>query len=136
MPRISLTDFVDFVSSSGTPKATKVSQIKNRPPYHPAQDYYKQIREHLINVHESNQAKSALDKLTNETIYEKKFENYLLILNGYKKWWGRKKLNWFEPSSTIFSHHGIDVSINPELGLYIEKKTTSYKTLLQVGQTC
>jgi hypothetical protein len=36
MPEISLTDFVDFVISAGTPKMTKVQNIKYRPNYTPA----------------------------------------------------------------------------------------------------
>ncbi|MGC8623940.1 MAG: hypothetical protein ACP5VQ_01585 [Phycisphaerae bacterium] len=35
MPEISLTDFVDFLIKSGTPKLTKVTQIKQRPDYNP-----------------------------------------------------------------------------------------------------
>jgi len=32
---------------------------------------------------------------------------------------GKKALKWFKPSSVIFSRSGVDVSINPELGLEI-----------------
>jgi hypothetical protein len=31
MPKITLTDFVDVVTRSGTTKITKIAQIKNRP---------------------------------------------------------------------------------------------------------
>jgi hypothetical protein len=45
MIRVSLTDFVDIVSKSGTPKATKVAQVKKRGRYEPAVDFYKPLRE-------------------------------------------------------------------------------------------
>ena len=48
MPQISLTDFVDIVSTSGTPKATKVKQVKYRPAYNPAIDFYKRIRDDIV----------------------------------------------------------------------------------------
>ncbi|MEZ4253047.1 MAG: hypothetical protein R3B99_32975 [Polyangiales bacterium] len=38
---ISLTDFVDFAMESGTPKVTKVAEMKDRPDYQPAFDFYK-----------------------------------------------------------------------------------------------
>jgi hypothetical protein len=40
-------------------------------------------------------------------------------VNGYRKWWGRKGLAWFVPPRTAYSQHGIEVIINPELGLDI-----------------
>lgn len=39
MPRITLTDVVDITSKSGTPKATKVNQIKYRQAYSPQTDF-------------------------------------------------------------------------------------------------
>ena len=45
MIKISLTDFVDIASKSGTPKATKVAQVKARPDYEPKFDFYRPIRE-------------------------------------------------------------------------------------------
>ena len=39
MAEISLTDFVDFVIKSGSPKLTKVKSAKTRPDYDPKTDY-------------------------------------------------------------------------------------------------
>lgn len=44
MPKISLTDFVDFVTSAGTRKLAKVRTVKNRPKYLPAFDYWRNLR--------------------------------------------------------------------------------------------
>ena len=46
--KISLTDFVDFVSKSGTSKLTKVKQIKGRRSYHPAFDFWKLMRDEIF----------------------------------------------------------------------------------------
>ena len=92
MPQISLTDFVDIVSKSGRPKATKVIQVKERPEYEPAFDFYKPLREHLIETHRTGQSKdhlfAVLSTLTNKT----KLTHYPQLINGYKKWWGKKDL--------------------------------------------
>lgn len=53
---------------------------------------------------------------------KKKLTAYPAILNGHTKWWGIKKLTWFSPARTMFSNHGVDVSVNPELGLKINSK--------------
>lgn len=42
-----------------------------------------------------------------------------LVANGYKKWWGQKALVWFAPPRAAYAQHGVEVIINPELGLDI-----------------
>ncbi|MEW6669285.1 MAG: hypothetical protein AB1512_29085 [Thermodesulfobacteriota bacterium] len=120
MPRLSLTDLVDVVSTSGTPKMTKVSQIKNRKPYEPAFDFYKPIRDWIVEFHQHDRAKSSIGDILSKVNDEKKLTAYPVIVQGYKKWWGRKSLVWFEPPDNLFSSHGVDVSVNPELGLYVD----------------
>jgi len=117
--RISLTDFVDIVSKSGSPKATKVAQIKARPDYGPAIDFYKQFRDGVVAIHKASGSKSDVPKILSAVTEKNRLANYPVAIEGYKKWWGKKALKWFKPSSVIFSRSGVDVSINPELGLEI-----------------
>ena len=120
MPRISLTDLVDVVTSSGVPKATKISQIKRRPEYEPQFDFYKPLRDAIQAMHQSGSPKSELDKLKSTLTDEKKISNYPSAISGYKKWLGKKLVTWFEPPREQLSEAGIDVIINPELGLEID----------------
>lgn len=122
MPKISLTDFVDVVSKSGTPKATKVAQIKNRSEYDPRADFYKKVRDSIIKTHKTNGSKNDLKRMLEELSDEKKLKNYPGIVSGYLKWWGRKTFRWFVPPTSVFSKHGVEVSINPELGLELNGK--------------
>ncbi len=117
MPQISLTDLVDIVSKSGTPKATKVAQVKARPDYEPAFDFYKPLRDHIIEVHRTGLDKKALSAFLAGIEDGKKRTNYPPVIDGYKKWWGRKTLAWFNPSRTLYGQQGVEVIINPELGL-------------------
>lgn len=119
MPKITLTDFVDIVSKSGTPKATKVAQVKNRPAYDPKTDFYKKVREAIVDTHQRGASKADLSAALSNLKDTKKQVNYPDVLQGYKKWWGKKTLSWFVPPSGTFTAHGVDVSINPELGLEI-----------------
>jgi len=77
MPEISLTDLVDILSTSGTPKLTKVKRIKQRGPYSPAKDFYKPFREHIISIHRENGSKEDLEGLLLKVTDAKKLNNYI-----------------------------------------------------------
>jgi len=115
--RISLTTFVDFVSASGTPKATVVKNCKNRDKYHPAHDYWKVLRDKIVRYHQDGGG--PLPNLAAGAA-KHKVHNYVDVAQGHKKWVGKKKLAWFKPATDIWSCDGVDVSVNPELGLTIK----------------
>ncbi|MDR3683099.1 MAG: hypothetical protein P4L11_05155 [Geothrix sp.] len=117
MPKLSLTDLVDVVSKSGTPKATKVAQIKNRPPYSPALDFYKPLRDEIAHIHASGGNRASLTHFLSTVTDPKKKSNYPDVVTSYSKWWGKKSITWFIPPSDGYSFNGVDVSVNPELGL-------------------
>ena len=119
MPELSLTSFVDIVSASGTSKLAKVRNIKYRSPYTPASDFYRLFREFLIDIHHHARQKSDLDDILGTVSDKKKLANYPSLIEGYKKWWGRKNIKWFQPLNSSWSAHGVDIRVNPELGLNI-----------------
>ena len=121
MPDISLTDFVDFVIKSGTPKLTKVRAIKNRPEYEPAMDYWRQLREGIKDFHRAGGGdKSDLDDIVDTLQNSKKIARYTATIRGYKKFLGRKNIRWFTPATGDWSHDELCVKVNPELGLRID----------------
>lgn len=128
---ISLTDFIDFVCKSGGTKLTKVKQIKNRDDYSPATDFYKTLREGIIKIHKNDDSKNKLDELVNNLTDGKKVKNYPLAISGYKKFWGRKKLLWFDPPHKHWKSGDIDIRINPELGLEINGEFLVIKLYLK-----
>lgn len=119
MPQISLTDFVDIVSKSGKHKASKIKAIQRRPEYEPALDFYRGVRDGMVKLHQRGGNKNELSTIIDKTTDPRKLENYAQILSGYNKWWGKKALGWFAPAKTTYSYGGVDISINPELGLDI-----------------
>ncbi len=131
MPRITLTDLIEVVTKSGSPKATKVSQLKNRQAYDPATDFYKPLREGLVSLHKKGGAKTDLANLTKGLVDPKKAANYPPMVAGYKKWWGQKTLEWFAPPGDTYSNSGIDVAINPEIGLKINGQAHVIKLYLK-----
>lgn len=119
LARLSLTDFVDVVSASGSTKANKVTRIKTRPEYRPAFDFYKPLRDRIIEAHSRGFPRTYIGQLMPSIKDKKKIANYPNAIQGYTKWWGRKKMEWFDPPRLLFTKHDIDVSVNPELGLVI-----------------
>jgi hypothetical protein len=115
MIRISLTDFVDIATKSGTPKATKVAQVKARPDYDPRFDFYKPIREEIIDLHREGRSGAHLEVFLQTVTDRKKTANYRELVDGYLKWRGRKMIEWAQPTRKFHRSNGIEVIVNPEL---------------------
>lgn len=117
--KLSLTELVDVVCKSGARKARQVMTIKSRSmeEYSPAKDFYKQLRGSVIALHRSHTPKDTLDAVLFTVSDRTRRARYTLLIASYKKWLGRKKVEWFQPISGVYSHAGVTVSINPELGL-------------------
>lgn len=130
MPNVMMSDVVDVFSCAGSPKVTKVSQIKNRPPYEPAFDFYRPLRQGIVGIHAEGKDKAALDAII-DSVHIKKVENYREAIAGYKRWWGRKDLAWFDPARGTYSHAGVDVTVNPELGLAVNGERHVIKLYLK-----
>lgn len=119
---IPLSTFVDFVSKAGSPKLTVVKNAKKQlaQDYNPATDFYKQIREKIIEFHKSQKSKSWLDNVTKTTEDKKKLTAYPPIIAGYKQFLGSQNVTWFAPPKKNWSHGKLTVNVNPELGLLID----------------
>lgn len=116
--RISLTDFVDFVARSGMEaKLSKVREIKHRGPYNTAADYYRPVREALIQIHASGRDKW---EIRHHLARHEHLGRLEPIADAYIGWWGQRRLDWFEPDWQIAYLQGLEISINPELGLAID----------------
>lgn len=117
--QISLTDFVDFVLKTGTPRLTKVREIKDRDEYHPAFDFWRQLREGIEELHRSGYHVDWLDSIALKQTDPRKINRYPEAIAAYKKFVGRKKLEWFEPPKDKWISDDLTININPELGLFI-----------------
>lgn len=122
MVNISLTDFVDYVSKIGSTKYTHVNKIKNRKGYHPAFDFWKPLRDSIIDLHQKNGDKKELDLLLKTIADGKKLKLYPNLIKQYKTFLGRKKTEWFEPPNKNWIKNDLTVKLNPELGLMINDK--------------
>lgn len=115
---IPLTSFIDFVLKSGSPKMTCAKKIKAQlnEKYDPATDYYKRFREAVQDLHSKDKDRAKLLELIGP-LPETKEDNYRLMVQGYKKFLGRKDFAWFNPTRKIWKHGELEITINPEVGL-------------------
>jgi hypothetical protein len=119
MIEITLTDFVDFVSKAGTPKLTVVKNVKKHhiDGYDPQTDFYRAIRNGIVEMHQKGKPKDALDNLLLGLTDKKKQTAYPELVAGYKKFLGKKRYVWFTPPKHKWEHAGLAISVNPEVGL-------------------
>ncbi|MBS1495084.1 MAG: hypothetical protein JST55_16380 [Bacteroidetes bacterium] len=118
--KISLTDFVDFIALSGGKRLTKVKQIRERGKYDPKTDFYKRIRDGIIQNQKNSKDTGELDKIVATVTDKKKKDNYTAVLNGYKKFMGKKKFESFDVPKKNWSYKELNMKLNPELGLIIK----------------
>ncbi len=118
---VSLTYFIDFVFTTGSKRKTVVKNAMNPKPYNPAQDHWKQLREGIISFHEKGNGsaeKSQLDEYYRKaTVKHNKKDHYTQCIENYKKWLGRKSVEWFDPYSRAIGEGSVRINVNPELGL-------------------
>ncbi len=120
---VSLTDFIDFAIRAGTPKLSKVREIRRRGPYSPATDYWKPLREKLRELHETGPLDlSSLAAFAKTHPDRKKIGRYSAAVSGYRRFIGRKSFRWFSPPFTTWTTDRLAVRINPELGLQADKR--------------
>ncbi|MCB9566810.1 MAG: hypothetical protein H6710_06275 [Myxococcales bacterium] len=118
--RISLTDFVDFVTRAGMPKLTKVRQLKHRGEYHMYSDFYRGAREAIIAAHAEGRGRASIGPAALASVeHDRRRPHYHQVIDGYVGWWGRKALEWSPPPHALRRFDGFDLNINPELGLRI-----------------
>jgi hypothetical protein len=117
--KVSLTELVDVVARAGSPKATRVAQIKARSfdEYRPFKDFYKSLREVLVATHKCGEAKNALDTRLENVHEPTRRRRYDELIRQYKAWWGRKNIEWFPAPTATYTGSGVSVSVNPELGM-------------------
>jgi len=119
MDRISLSYFVDFVLKAGTPKLTGVREFKeNKDEVYT--DFYKPVREAIVEMHKAGADPACLDKFLASLTDERRKRIYPSIVDGYRKFLSSAKITWFNPPQGTYPIGGIEININPELGLNID----------------
>ena len=119
MDRISLSYFVDFVLKAGTPKLTGVREFKENKDDIYA-DFYKPVREAILDLHRTSASPDCLDAFLAAQTDERRKRIYPPIVEGYRKFLKSAKVTWFNPPAGAYALGGLEINVNPELGLNID----------------
>jgi hypothetical protein len=115
MPEIGLTDFVDFALKSGPSQLTKVRELKLRPDYDPATDYWKRLREWLIAYTAGHMTMKDLSSHV-KGVPPGKEQNFNVALAGFKKFVAKMDLGAAcQSPSGRWTEGELAVRVNPEL---------------------
>ena len=117
---ISMTTFVDFAIASGPPQLTIVRKAKREygREYDPQRDFCKPLRESLYDIFRQNGDRFALATAIPKDIHHSKLGPYQEAIDGLKKWWGRKDLEWSGNFAETWRYDRLTVRVNPELVVY------------------
>src|SRR5262252_8477168 len=113
MEKVSLTYFVDFVLKVGTPKLSGVKEFKEHR-YDHLTDFYKPLREAIIDMHEKGKPERALDDFLLTLGDERKRRIFPGLVQSYRKF-VKPGMKWFTPPATTLRMGEIEININPEL---------------------
>jgi hypothetical protein len=114
---ISLLTFVDYYYTPSLHKDAKMQEFGQN--YGREKDLYKIIRETIIRTHKKNLLPTALNQALVGLTDQTKIKHYPLIIDAYKEWWGNNNIKWLKPPKAPYIRHGVQISVNPELGLVI-----------------
>ncbi|MFI3546330.1 hypothetical protein V5G65_09590 [Mammaliicoccus sciuri] len=131
---LSFTQFMNYAVKNGSPRITVIKTIKRDDGYHPGKDYWKEFRDMIRKIHQSNSDISMLDNLL-ISIPSKKVSNYRQAITKYKSFIKGKNIEWFDPPKSKYSYGNVTINVNHELGLYINGKPYLVKLLLAKDAT-
>lgn len=133
--KVSLTKFVDFATKPGEQQLTVVREVRRQhaTPYEPPPDIYKQFRDAVKRMHRAGREKSYLDDVAGRQTEPSRVKHYPFLVGGYKKFLGRKQVEWFDPPSAVWLREDLRVNVRPELGLVTDGHRTLVKLWLKDG---
>ena len=118
---IGFTQFIDFSLKNSISRVGFIRTLKNQPPYNPAIDFWRKLRNKIKEIHEQGLEVSELDELLNE-ISSSKQNQYSQAINQYKKFCRNKQIQYFEVARSIWTLDRLTVRSTPEMGLIINGK--------------
>jgi hypothetical protein len=119
MESVQLPSFLDFVLNAGTGRVSLIKQLKAG---HDARavDFYKPVREAIVDMHERGVGTDALDALVVSLADPRERRIFPKVVHGYKKFLRQGKMTWFEPPYRAYPLGPLTVGVNPEVGLLID----------------
>lgn len=116
---IPMTGFLDFVLSAGLSRLTTINMAGK---YETMVDFYRPVREAIVEMHQAGLDTVVLDDLLASLIDPRERLIFPKVVNGYKKFLRQGKVTWFEPPMRDYPLGPIRVRVAPEVGLLVDGK--------------
>lgn len=116
-----MTTFIDYLIASGSTRISVVRRARKMysSDYNPAFDFWRLFRKAVEEMHRGDLGKGHLDFLHTNLSDKNKRNSYRKNILGYKKWMGRKKIDWIGSVKSSWRSGDLNVNINPELNVKI-----------------
>lgn len=118
--KVSMTPFIDFTLRPDSQKPLKVREIKGFK-YTVASDYWKQLRERIIMIHQKGYGPEYLEPVLKK-VDKNRQDKYLRAIKEYPKFFKNRSFKWFNPPTGQWVYENLTINVNPELGLYINEE--------------
>lgn len=134
--KISMTEFVNFVNSSGMAKMTIVANAKMKHeqedgnPY----DYWKDFKDEIKKQLKRGGKKEDLQEIV-EHMREEVRDNYNEMIAGFTKFWKPTRMKWLNPIKRMAHIGGVKMIINPEIGIEWQDKKYMIKLFLKANES-
>lgn len=133
---VSLTVFMNYLNSPGTKRIPAIQKAKEDSlnPFEPHKDYWYRFRQKVVSLHKTGFSEDGL-RLVVDEVPEDRQRNYSIAVDGYCKFWSRKKTaKWVKPFKVNWSKGDLRVSINPEICLEHRGKVYMIKLFLHINE--
>lgn len=123
MERVPLPTFVEFVFTAGKPRIQVAKTFKDHRYDHLA-DFYKPLREAIIDTHAGGKPLSALDDFLRMLTDERKRRVFPGLVEAYRKWFHASPKRWIAPPRSMLPIGDLEIDIAPPLGFEIDGRPT------------
>jgi hypothetical protein len=130
-----MTPFIDFCAAEWGTKVSVIKQAKNRfgQEYDPATDYWKRMREGLVDVISQGGRPADVDAVVT-SVSSTKVVNYRAVAKGAATWLRSARPTWVgAPKAVNWTSGSLTVKVNPELLVDIGGQRHVIKLYLRAG---
>jgi hypothetical protein len=117
LPVLSLTTFVDFISTTGLPRVRVVETARREgnQPYDPRRDFYKRLRDSAVAFAKGNISEDQFREMPPTLSDRKKQTNFPPAVKALTTWWARNGGAFRAPPRGEFVAAELRVTVNPEI---------------------
>lgn len=124
MIHVSMTDFLDHCLTAGPGRVLAARRLKSGAP---VADFYKPVREAIVEVHDNGNEPAILDDFLSLRTDPRERRIFPKVLRGYQRFLRSGRMTWFEPPMRDWPLGPVIVRASPEVGLLIDGRPHAIK---------